>query len=277
MSARIGAILIHGLGGTQYDLGSLHKILQRGGVQTHAITLTGHGTRPQDLAGVRAEQWIDAVVAQYRALQSQYDQLHIIGMCMGSLVALVLAERVGHAPQHGKLVTLAAPIHLDGWSTPWYSFIRPLVYLIPGLAARMKVEEGEPYGIKNSMVRALVKAKFERGDDFHYAWVPLICIRQVDRLRAWAKAAARRIKAPTLVVHAREDELTSLRSGEFLQREMADARLVVLEDSYHMICVDNDRELVANSILTFFGLPEQEFRTRRRERAVATQSAEAAG
>lgn len=267
MSARVGAILIHGLGGTQYDLGSLHKILAKAGVETHAITLAGHGTVPEDLVNVRAEQWVDAVVAQYRELQPQYEQLHIMGMCMGSLVALALAERVQHSAAQGKLVTLAPPIYIDGWSTPWYSDLRPLFYLIPGLATRMKVEEGEPFGIKNNLVRAVVKAKFERGDNFHYRWVPLICVKQVDRLRAWAMAGAKNIKAPTLVVHAREDELTSLRSADFLKGQIADSRVVVLENSYHMICVDNDRDQVANNILEFFGLPPQEFRTRRRERS----------
>jgi carboxylesterase len=29
--------------------------------------------------------------------------------------------------------------------------------------------------------------------------------------------------------------------------------MVVLEDSYHMICVDNDREIVAKNVLEFFG------------------------
>lgn len=265
-SATVGVLLIHGLGGTRYDLGSLEKTLKKAGAETHIITLAGHGTVPEDLVGVRAEQWIDAVVAQYRELQPRYGQFHIIGMCMGALVALALAERVQHGAAQGKLVTLAPPIYLDGWSTPWYAELRRLFYFIPGVAARMKVEEGEPYGIKNTLVRAVVKAKFERGDNFHYRWVPLSCVRQVDRLRAWAIAGAGNIKAPTLVVHAREDELTSLRSADFLKAQIEDARVVVLENSYHMICADNDRDLVANSILEFFGFPPQELRPRRRGR-----------
>jgi carboxylesterase len=264
MSTRVGALLIHGLGGTQYDLGIMHKALKRAGIETHAITLPGHGTQPEDLIPVRAEQWLDAMVEQYRTLQPQYDQLHIMGMCMGALVALALCERVQHSAVQGKLVTLAPPIYIDGWSTPWYAPLRALLYYIPGVGTRMKVEEGEPFGIKNSLVRAVVKAKFERGDNFHYRWVPMICIRQVDRLRAWARRAAAVIKAPTLIVHAREDELTSLRSAEFLQTTMADARTVVLENSYHMICVDNDREQVANSVLEFFGFPPMPVRSRER-------------
>lgn len=271
MTAKVGVILIHGLGGTQYDLGSMHKILQKAGADTHAVTLPGHGTRPEDLIPIRAEQWIDLVVAQYRELQPQYEQLHIMGMCMGALLALNVCERVGHTAKQGKLVTLAPPIYIDGWSTPWYAGLRSLFYLIPGVASRMKVEEGEPFGIKNTLVRAVVKAKFERGDNFHYRWVPMACIRQVDRLRSWASAGAKNIKAPTLIVHAREDELTSLRSAEYLQATIPDARTVVLENSYHMICVDNDRDQVANSVLEFFGFPPMPERVRTRMRGAVAE------
>ncbi len=119
----------------------------------------------------------------------------------------------------------------------------------------MKIEEEDPFGIKNEQLRAIVKAKFERGENFHYRWVPLECIRQVDRLRAILMKSAKEIRCPTLVVHAREDELTSLRSANFLVEQIGGgrARMVVLEDSYHMVCVDNDREIVAKNVLEFFG------------------------
>ena len=84
----------------------------------------------------------------------------------------------------------------------------------------MKIEEEDPYGIKNEQLRAIVKAKFERGENFHYRWVPLECLRQVDRLRAILMKAAKQIRCPTLVVHAREDELTSLRSANFLVEQI---------------------------------------------------------
>ena len=253
MSVRTGALLIHGLGGTQFDLGSMHKVLQRAGVETHAVTLPGHGSQPEDLVPISYEDWLDTVTASYRELAPQYDTFHVMGMCLGSLLALALCERVQHSK--GKLVTLAPPVFIDGWSTPWYRQLRHVVYCIPGMSAKMKVEEDEPFGIKNATVRAIVKAKFARGDNFHYRWVPLACIRQVDRLRRQVLAGAGNISCPTLVVHAREDELTSLKSAEFLQATLPDVRVVVLENSYHMICVDNDRDLVTNSVLEFFGYP----------------------
>lgn len=248
-----GIFLIHGLGGTQYDLGSMHKRLKNAGFVTHSLTLPGHGTDPRDLAGVTAEDWIDAVIAKYREVRDQHPRLHVMGMCMGALLASVVAEREKHAK--GNLVMLAPPVFIDGWATPWYRSLRPLLYLVPGVGRTMKIEEEDPFGIKNEQLRAIVKAKFERGENFHYRWVPLECIRQVDRLRAIVMKAAKNIRCPTLVVHAREDELTSLRSANFIVEQVggARARMVVLEDSYHMVCVDNDREIVARNVLEFFG------------------------
>lgn len=249
--ATTGALLIHGLGGTQYDLGPMHRALRRAGVETHALTLPGHGGQPEDLVPVLAEQWMDTVTQAYDELSARYETFHVVGMCMGALLALAVCERRQHAK--GRLIALSAPVYIDGWSTPWYRFLRHAVYRIPGLPARMRVEEDEPFGIKNDLVRAIVKAKFERGDNFHYRWVPLACIRQVDRLRRWVLRGAHRIGCPTLVVHAREDELTSLRSADFLIGAIADTRHVVVENSYHMICVDNDREQVMTSVLEFLG------------------------
>ncbi|WP_445657354.1 acyl-CoA-binding protein [Achromobacter sp. NCFB-sbj8-Ac1-l] len=249
MSNSTGALLIHGLGGTQYDLGSLHKILKRAGIETHSLTLPGHGTTPEDLLPVRAEDWLDAVTAKYREVAGRYETVHVVGMCLGALLAVELCKRVQH--RKGKLVSLAAPVFIDGWSTPWYRDLRKLVYRIPGLAARMRVEEEEPYGIKNELVRSIVKAKFERGENFHYRWVPLACVREVDRLRRFVQRGLNAITCPSLIIHAHEDELTSVRSAHYLNDAIPDSRLVLLDNSYHMICVDNDRDRVAADILQF--------------------------
>ena len=268
-----GALLIHGLGGTQFDLGPLHKALRRVDVETHAITLPGHGGQPEALLPVRAEDWLDAVTNAYDELAGRYEVFHVIGMGMGALLALALCERRQH--RKGQLVALSAPVYIDGWSTPWYRLLRYPVYRVPGLPARIKVEEDEPYGIKNDLVRAIVKAKFERGDNFHYRWVPLACIRQVDRLRRWVQHGASRIACPTLVVHAREDELTSLRSADFLEATVPDVRKIVLENSYHMICVDNDREQVVGSVLEFLGFDPTRARRQARKQVEVPMAHEA--
>ncbi len=246
-------LLIHGLGGTQYDLGAMHKRLKNAGFVTHSLTLPGHGTVPGDLLNVTAEDWMEAVTAKYREVAAQHDTFHIMGMCMGALLATELAKRQRHT--RGKLIALAPPIYIDGWGTAWYTPLRHIIYFIPGLNRTMKIEEEDPFGIKNEQLRAIVKAKFARGEAFHYRWVPMACVRQVDRLRRWVMTGLKDMVTETLVIHAREDELTSLASANYLVEQIggARARMVVLENSYHMICVDNDREQVARNVLEFFG------------------------
>lgn len=255
--AEPAVFLIHGLGGTQYDLDSMHKRLNNAGFVTYSITLPGHGGQPSDLLGVRAEDWLEAVRAKYREIVDQHEVLHVMGMCMGSLLAIETCKRERH--DKGRLVALAPPVFIDGWSTPWYRGLRHLLYLVPGVTDRMRVDEEDPYGIKNDQLRAIVRAKFERGDAFAYSWVPLACIREVDRLRRFVRKDLTRIPCPTLVIHAREDELTSVRSANFLVEHIGagkragQARMVILENSYHLICVDNDKEIVAQRTLEFFG------------------------
>jgi len=178
--AEQAVFLIHGLGGTQYDMGSMHKRLKLAGFDTHSLTLPGHGTTPEDLVGITAEDWLAACRRIYAELAERYRTLHLMGMCMGALLATEVAKQERH--DKGRLIILAPPIYIDGWATPWYRVLRGLLYRIPPLRM-MRIEEEEPYGIKNEQLRAIVKGKFERGENFHYAWVPLACLREVDRLR----------------------------------------------------------------------------------------------
>ena len=86
--------------------------------------------------------------------------------------------------------------------------------------------------------------------------MPLACVEQVDRLRGWVMSGLSQITCPTLICHAREDELTSPRSAAFLEQEIGKehTNVVLLDNSYHMICVDNDRDLVARRVLEHFGV-----------------------
>ncbi|KXV16030.1 esterase [Caballeronia megalochromosomata] len=247
---RTVALLIHGLGGTEHDLGILRKSLNQIGIDTHALSLPGHGSSPEDLIMARAEQWINVATREYDMLAGTYETVHLIGMCMGALLALIVAER---RPRDGKLVLLAAPVFLDGWSMPFYRRLRYFLYLIPCLARRMRVTEQDPYGIKNALTRSLIKARFQRGDAFHYRWVPLACIRQVDRLRYKVWKVARHIRHPTLVINSREDEVTSVKSASFLVDAIPTSRCLIVENSYHMLCIDNDRKQIAETMTAFLG------------------------
>ncbi|MFC4343359.1 alpha/beta hydrolase [Cupriavidus numazuensis] len=241
--------MIHGLGGTEHELRLVEKTLKAEGYETKCAVLPGHGTRPEDLVGVRFEQWLEAVSVEYLELRARHDTVHIVGMCMGALLALALSQLIGD--RRGRVVALATPVFLDGWSLPWYRRLRHLAYHFPRVRDKFRVKESEPFGVKNGVLRAAIKARFLRGDTFHYSWTPLACIRELDRLRRYVRKRVRRVSRPALIIHAREDELTSLRSAYFLSKHIRSAKLLVVDQSYHMLSIDNDRRLVASTVAQF--------------------------
>ena len=97
-----------------------------------------------------AEDWLESVRTLYRQLLPRYETLHVMGMCMGSLLAVEVVKQERH--NKGQLVVLAPPIFLDGWSTPWYRGVRHLLYGIGPLRRAMPIKEEDPFGIKNEQL-----------------------------------------------------------------------------------------------------------------------------
>jgi hypothetical protein len=60
------------------------------------------------------------------------------------------------------------------------------------------------------------------------------------------------VQQPTLIVHPREDDRASLRNLEYLQTNLGSLiEAVVLDDSYHIVTLDRQRQLVVDRTLEF--------------------------
>jgi len=81
----------------------------------------------------------------------------------------------------------------------------------------------------------------------------MVGIYQTERMLRYLHANLSRITAPTLILHAREDDTSSLRSADLVEQNVSSEilRKVILENSYHMITMDNDKELVVEETLNF--------------------------
>jgi carboxylesterase len=76
------------------------------------------------------------------------------------------------------------------------------------------------------------------------------------RLARHVERAGSEIRTPTLIVHAREDDMAHLRNAHRLRDALAGpVHLEVLEDSYHMVHVDKERGRVGDMTAAFFGAP----------------------
>jgi carboxylesterase len=243
--------MIHGLGGTRHDFGSLDKKLEESGCDVYLPSLPGHGSRPDQLRSVSLRDYMRVLVSAYRDLSKRYARVDVAGISMGALLALMLCSRARVKP--GRLILLSPPLFLDGWGVSRFKPLRYLLYCVPGLRDFIRVPEGEPFGIKNTRIRALIRRHLQKGSGIHYPYVPLGAIAQVDWMRFAAKRGLHRVACPTLVMHSEEDEITSIRSAEFVCERLGtrDVTFVRLTDSYHMITLDNERERVADCTLAF--------------------------
>ena len=79
-------------------------------------------------------------------------------------------------------------------------------------------------------------------------------IFQAHRLIRDVRANLARVRTPALIVHAEEDDMASPRSADFVESRIASTvkRKLILHDSYHIITLDNEKDIVADATTGFF-------------------------
>jgi carboxylesterase len=175
---------------------------------------------------------------------------------MGGILALYLAQQ-RPTEVHGLLL-FAPTLKLDGWSMPWHSVV--LQYVRPTrLSLEMDLAERDPYGIKDERVRRLVVSSMQSGDSGAAGIfsTPLRSFANFNSLVAKVKPRLGDVRQPTLIVHPRDDDMASLKNAQYLQANLGGlVDTVVLDDSYHIVTLDQQRHIVAERTQRFVGWVE---------------------
>jgi carboxylesterase len=248
---RTGILLIHGLGGTPVEVRFIAQGLARAGFTVYACQLAGHCGTPTQLRWSTWQQWYASVEEAHDRLKRDCDVILAGGLSTGALLAMHLAHNRPH-DVHG--LTLFSPsIILNGWSMPWY--MPWLHYIRPGpLRIDFDLAEREPFGLKDERVRAMVVNNMseESGKEHGYFFTPLRTMLEFNSLAARVRRQLKRITTPTMILHPREDDIADLSNAMEIQRKMAGlVEVVVLEDSYHIITLDRQRNLVLDRTIGF--------------------------
>jgi len=118
---------------------------------------------------------------------------------------------------------------------------------------RLAWAETDPFGLKDERLRALAERAPDGLIDGAIDRLPLGALFQMYRLGRHLEQVGKAITTPTLILHARDDDMSHPRNAYRLQRALGGAtRLRLLEDSYHMIHVDQERDVVAAETASFF-------------------------
>ncbi len=246
-AARCGVLLVHGLTGTPNEMRLLAKGLNRAGYTVYAVQLAGHCGTQEDLLQTRWQDWAASVHAGAARMHAHVDQMFVMGLSMGAVLALELAaEKPEWITGVGALSTM---FRYDGWSIPFYTRLSFLLRTFRALGiGRHKVFlEQPPYGIKDEALRSHIVAQMQSGDSAVAGLTgnPWYSVIEMRALSTHVQRVLDRITAPCLVVHAREDDVSSVKNAELVARKVrGPVELVLLDDSYHMITIDRERRTV---------------------------------
>jgi carboxylesterase len=248
---RTGFLLLHGLSGTPMELRYQALGLSRAGFRVHVPQLAGHCGTLDDLRATTWRDWSDSASAALTELARDCDTVVVGGLSMGAVLSAQLAIE---SPDLVDGVAMLAPtFRFDGWAVPWYA---PLFNLVNDrwTADRFMFREIEPYGIKDRRLRDFV-LKALTSDVSATAGLPGTPGRSMLEFRRLVKGVESRlgvIRQPALVVHPREDDRASLGNAAMLQKRLGGlVYTVVLDDSYHVVTLDRQRDLVNESLIDF--------------------------
>ncbi|MFZ2602861.1 MAG: alpha/beta hydrolase, partial [Candidatus Omnitrophota bacterium] len=89
---------------------------------------------------------------------------------------------------------------------------------------------------------------------FGSPFFPMACLYQHHLFTKAVIKEMPKVTTPAIVIHAKEDDMTSPKNAKFVLDRIASSNksLVILEDSYHMITIDKEKDKVAQTLINFF-------------------------
>jgi carboxylesterase len=235
----VSALLVHGLTGTPYEMRYLGEQLAAGGVRVLGVKLAGHAGTPEELGATTHQNWYESVVIGCERLRTYGDPIVVVGLSMGGVLATRLAVDQGEALS--AVVLLSPAFFLPYWQRAALAAIRKL-----------------------GPLTGMIYLRSSAGADIHDAAarqihpsariMPLSAALSLCELSAIVRPRVSRLMQPTMLMHSRADHTCPFdKNVEFLMANLGSVRkrLVALEESYHVITVDTEKERVAAEVTGF--------------------------
>ena len=253
-------VLIHGLTGTPNEMKFLATYFNRRGYTVSCPRLANHGQPIEILKNTPWEDFYESARQAVLNIQKTVRcSVFVAGLSMGALLSLLLADEF---PDRIAGVSCLSPtLFYDGWNTPWSKHLLPLAYWTP-LKHVTYFKEEPPYGIKNEAIRQRVHDYYQKADlrdlngvaKYGYPYFPVKLLCELHSLIRYLTPRLRHVRAPVQCIQAKNDDMTSVKNSQFIYDRVSSEvkEIVMLNDSYHIITADQERDKVAESMESFF-------------------------
>lgn len=247
-SPKTACLLLHGFGGTPFDVEPLIPGLEALGCTVDLPTFPGHGTSIAEFRRTFFPDWLAHAEERFLTLAQSHDLVIPIGFSMGGSIALTLAAKHAALPQAGGVIGLAPAYRLCGFfpfnpHTSWLAFTPLLQYIRPEIP------------IPGSSAESDAIAPF-RG------YESPVCLPQLHSLVQGLKsmrALLPNLTCPLLMLYDVNDSVCQPEFALSIAREVAacdvSLRLLRMKEhitSHHMLTTHRDtRDKVAQEVAAF--------------------------
>ena len=217
-------LLLHGWTGSPSHLRLIADDLVAAGFGVTAPLLPGHGTTIEDMLHVGWRDWLRAAAEAADDVLATGARLHVGGLSMGGLIAILLAT----AFEPASLTTINTPIRTFEWRIRFSGLVK---------GSPRVIDEPEPERPPG----------FASGYDWGYPDTPVGAVADLYVLMRAARRALPQVAAPTLVIQSHADQTVRPASGKIIYDGVGAAvrRMVWLQDSSHVATLDVERHEVA--------------------------------
>jgi len=234
---RKGVLIIHGFTGYPGEMKELGGILHGHGYTVSIPRLPGHGTNQKNFLKTRGRDWYNHVANAYLDLQTRCDSVSVMGLSLGGVLTLLLAEQFN--PE--KIALLAPAMAV---SDPLFQLTPLVQFLIP----RMK-KTWETDGTEEEEKKVLGREYWS----FHFPRQ----LAQVHKLIRRARKNLGRVDCPTLILLSEADSTVPLKAGEIIEKGIPHNKMrqVILKTSPHVIVSGDEKEQVFQEIVQWLNNP----------------------
>ncbi len=223
-------VLLHGWTGSPAHWRPLGAEINQAGYTVVCPALAGHGTTLEHMSTTGMEDWLVSAYHAYGDV-ADHDRVHIAGLSMGGLIALVIGADVSA----GTVTTVSAPVEVP---RAWRGRLGPLV------APFRKYSYWEVEDPPDPSV-----GEYWLG----YEGSPVSTWAELEAVRNEALEAASRFRNPALVIQSMADETVKPISAKYLVRALGGpARVVWLQNSKHVAVLDSERDVILREMLDLF-------------------------
>jgi len=234
-NARIGCLVSHGFTGTPKEVRWLGEYLNEQGYTVCGIRLTGHATQPEDMVRSRWRDWLLSVEDGYNMLRCCTDQVFLLGLSLGGMLALTAAAQF----EAQGVVAMSTPYQVPAPPLPGWAY-RFVSHFIPYLPNSKLPGSGwfDQHAYRQHV--AYPKNPVRSGLELRYV------IEEMHK-------ALPKIGVPVLLIHSRDDGYVFKDSMERIYQSLGttDKQMLWVEGGGHVITEEPTRERVFKAAADF--------------------------